>query len=1072
MATTHRIVKSQLNAVNSGQSTPASNILSQTYPTDYSQDADSLVDDETPEPEPEPEPEPIIKKAPEPSPPPRRMAPVPAPVPVYVVPEEAQRWPASWPSGAWPRTYWPLFQLHPVDLPPDSQLGVGRGEAFDYWAKDPFEFQSCNFRPGKAGRAGPSGPGLIDECPLEVASRCSPSSRNCKCLSAWLNEDVCDALMVKRNLFEAAARGGPNAPRPPEGNYTKLFVTAGSSVDHLDGLYDCPLGLCEISMFRSHDQEGFISMTGTHMFDNFYSHDGPILAGGDGRQHAVKILLQWASYLHDANTGDPDWYFKGKIQGVIGWPSPGAVPGVLFKPFRHGTFMPSWLWQVQPLPFARKRGIAMFVSSRSVFRDPLLAELKQEIEIDSFGEYLRTDHLHAVLPQCTLMWRKGVPENSARLNFCTNIVTREKSSSPSQTCNFSPLAEAACAIYHYKFAIAVESVPQPTYVTEQLWRCLQYGAVPIVAGPARSYAWLPKGSYVRMEDFRTTKVRGSLPVMNVPKAFHYKLSFMRLSMAKRQQHNVDCADDGRAGTSRDGENRHGACLLRVLAALQSRTMVCAPTNVAVQVVGWPPAACYRAGLDLLPVRHGLPCRLAEIVLVAAEGKVDVEGDMRFIILTERVKRLEACVDLEHGFTATTQDGKYPGMESEAAEPRTMSRGLYLRVRLYGLLKRLCDLGGVLLEEAPCMNRDDLNRLASRIRRAAQLLDHVKLEAESSLDGAFDLLVKQSKGRVRSPVSAVTMASGSAKVGHGGMIAESESSTGQPASSSRVEWCRNQGRHPAECSHGLCTVASAGRPIMREKAGGFQTVVVDEAAQLVEAETCILLASPATTCMDQLVLVGDPKQLPATVLSMNAKACGYDRSLFERLQSNGWRVFMLDTQYRMHPDISRWPNRAFYDGRLKDAPTVCSPELLRQDDTWRAKVLQSPPSSPCSAFVFVDVATGREERDASTRSILNQAEEEHARCLVEQIIAAIEEAGRKRPATGQGQAGMLTIGVISPYKAQARQIEEQLRAAGHAVDVHTVDGFQGQERDIIIISAVRANASGNVGFLQDHRRLQA
>eukprot|EP00899_Mesostigma_viride_P026038 jgi/Mesvir1/6619/Mv12752-RA.1 len=370
-----------------------------------------------------------------------------------------------------------------------------------------------------------------------------------------------------------------------------------------------------------------------------------------------------------------------------------------------------------------------------------------------------------------------------------------------------------------------------------------------------------------------------------------------------------------------------------------------------------------------------------------------------------------------------------------------------------------------------MNRDDLNRLASRIRRAAQLLDHVKLEAESSLDGAFDLLVKQSKGRVRSPVSAVTMASGSAKVGHGGMIAESESSTGQPASSS-VEslvssiqgLCHDLGSEEVPVSHlcdynrelngaGIrdailrnarmvfCTVASAGRPIMREKAGGFQTVVVDEAAQLVEAETCILLASPATTCMDQLVLVGDPKQLPATVLSMNAKACGYDRSLFERLQSNGWRVFMLDTQYRMHPDISRWPNRAFYDGRLKDAPTVCSPELLRQDDTWRAKVLQSPPSSPCSAFVFVDVATGREERDASTRSILNQAEEEHARCLVEQIIAAIEEAGRKRPATGQGQAGMLTIGVISPYKAQARQIEEQLRAAGHAVDVHTVDGFQ-------------------------------
>eukprot|EP00899_Mesostigma_viride_P026037 jgi/Mesvir1/6618/Mv12751-RA.1 len=152
-----------------------------------------------------------------------------------------------------------------------------------------------------------------------------------------------------------------------------------------------------------------------------------------------------------------------------------------------------------------------------------------------------------------------------------------------------------------------------------------------------------------------------------------------------------------------GKTATVACLLRVLAALQSRTMVCAPTNVAVQVVAgrllhatglvgredgsgggssgnglggksvcshrasnlvegtretwasWLKKELVSAGLDLLPVRHGLPCRLAEIVLVAAEDKVDVEGDMRFIYLTERVKRLEACVDLEHGFTATTQE---------------------------------------------------------------------------------------------------------------------------------------------------------------------------------------------------------------------------------------------------------------------------------------------------------------------------------------------------------------------------------------------------------------------------------
>eukprot|EP00775_Hariotina_reticulata_P007630 gene7630-7832_t len=203
-----------------------------------------------------------------------------------------------------------------------------------------------------------------------------------------------------------------------------------------------------------------------------------------------------------------------------------------------------------------------------------------------------------------------------------------------------------------------------------------------------------------------------------------------------------------------------------------------------------------------------------------------------------------------------------------------------------------------------------------------------------------------------------------------------------------------------CRLVFCTVSTAGSRVLAD-AGIFPVTVVDEAAQLVEAESAILLARCCRYQQrQQMMLVGDPKQLPATVISRTAAQQGYSRSLFERLQLLGLPALLLDVQYRCRPEISYWPNYYFYSGRLKDGSN-------------------------------------------------------------------------------------LSVGIITPYRRQVAALLQQITppdrtdsgcadpvlvSPGMPVSVRSVDGFQGQERDIIVMSCVRANSRQQIGFLADPRRL--
>ncbi|XP_078436793.1 uncharacterized protein LOC144707525 [Wolffia australiana] len=251
-----------------------------------------------------------------------------------------------------------------------------------------------------------------------------------------------------------------------------------------------------------------------------------------------------------------------------------------------------------------------------------------------------------------------------------------------------------------------------------------------------------------------------------------------------------------------------------------------------------------------------------------------------------------------------------------------------------------------------------------------------------------------------------------------------------------------------------TVSSSGRKLFSRIAHGFDMVVIDEAAQASEVAILPPLSLGAARC----VLVGDPQQLPATVISRAAGTLLYSRSLLERFQQAGCPTLLLTVQYRMHPQIREFPSRYFYQGRLADSDSVAR----MGEEEWLPRVKDDPMLRP---YVFFDVAHGRETHRGGSVSFQNVQEAHFCRRLYERVTAAATAAGR----------GRVTVGVITPYKLQLKCIQREFdqvvasEQQGKEVYINTVDAFQGQERDVIIMSCVRASRHG-VGFVADVRRM--
>lgn len=246
----------------------------------------------------------------------------------------------------------------------------------------------------------------------------------------------------------------------------------------------------------------------------------------------------------------------------------------------------------------------------------------------------------------------------------------------------------------------------------------------------------------------------------------------------------------------------------------------------------------------------------------------------------------------------------------------------------------------------------------------------------------------------------------------------------------------------------CTLVGAASRILERKR--FSSLFIDEAAQAIEA-ACWIAISRA----DRVILAGDHCQLPPTIKCIEAARGGLGRTLLEKVVLHKPEtVSLLKIQYRMHEDIMRFPSRWFYHDELEAAPEVKYRGILDFD-------------TPVS-WIDTSELDLQEKAVAEGTGRLNTGE---AELLVRELKNYMERIGIRRILEEH-----IDFGVISPYRAQVHYLRHLLkkepffRPCRRLITVHTVDGFQGQERDVIMISLVRANEKGQIGFLRDLRRM--
>lgn len=231
---------------------------------------------------------------------------------------------------------------------------------------------------------------------------------------------------------------------------------------------------------------------------------------------------------------------------------------------------------------------------------------------------------------------------------------------------------------------------------------------------------------------------------------------------------------------------------------------------------------------------------------------------------------------------------------------------------------------------------------------------------------------------------------------------------------------------------------------------FGTLFIDEAAQALEAACWIAIRKA-----DRVVLAGDHCQLPPTIKCYEAARGGLERTLMEKVVSNKPAVVsLLKVQYRMHEEIMKFPSQWFYNGELEAAPEVRYRGIL----DWDTPIHWIDTSEMDFKEEFVGETFGR----------INKAE---ADLLLSELKIYINRIGGNRILEEK-----IDIGIISPYKAQVQYLRSKIKADASLkpyrslFTVNTVDGFQGQERDVIFISLVRTNEEGQIGFLNDLRRM--
>ena len=271
------------------------------------------------------------------------------------------------------------------------------------------------------------------------------------------------------------------------------------------------------------------------------------------------------------------------------------------------------------------------------------------------------------------------------------------------------------------------------------------------------------------------------------------------------------------------------------------------------------------------------------------------------------------------------------------------------------------------------------------------------------------------------------------------------------------------------------VGSANKVLVGHK---FSTLFIDEAAQALEAASWIALRRAS-----RIVLAGDHQQLPPTIKCFEAERQGLAETLMERIVKNVPEcVTLLKVQYRMNDTIMKFSSDWFYNGQVTSAPNVKNRGILDLDipmqwidtskEAEKACVSDSPENPDIQEIPEIqenlEKISFEEQVMGHSHSKINKAE---AQLTLTTLKDYIRKIGKEHFISEH-----LDVGVISPYKAQTQYLrslikhDDMLRPLRRRISVDSIDGFQGQERDIIVISLVRSNERGDIGFLTDLRRM--
>ncbi len=243
---------------------------------------------------------------------------------------------------------------------------------------------------------------------------------------------------------------------------------------------------------------------------------------------------------------------------------------------------------------------------------------------------------------------------------------------------------------------------------------------------------------------------------------------------------------------------------------------------------------------------------------------------------------------------------------------------------------------------------------------------------------------------------------------------------------------------------------------------FGTLFIDEAAQALEAACWIPMRRAS-----RVILAGDHCQLPPTVKSIAALRAGLGKTLMERIAENKPEVVnLLKIQYRMNDEIMRFSSNWFYKGQVESAPQIKYRSILDYDHpiTW----IDTSDKEPSDTIEESEDLNFKEQFVGESFGRINKAEAELTLLTLAEYFTKI---GKQRVLEES-----IDVGIISPYRAQVQYLKKLIKKYDffkpyrRLISVNTVDGFQGQERDVILISLVRSNDEGQIGFLKDLRRM--